>query len=68
VVTETLPGLIDNMSRQAFWDDPETQEKLLTGLPNYRLSKFQPALPDQFAAEMVGRYLLDVDGVVGFLG
>jgi len=63
VVAAALPGLIDNMSRKAFWDDPGTHENLLAGLPNYRLSKFQPALPERFAAEMVGGYLLDVAGV-----
>ena len=46
---------------------PETQQALLARLPEYRLSKFQQALPDAFAVEMVGAYLLDVTGTVAFL-
>jgi ATP-dependent Lhr-like helicase len=36
-------------------------------LPEYRLSKFQQALPDQFALEMVQNYLLDIPAAVVFL-
>jgi ATP-dependent Lhr-like helicase len=46
---------------------PETQQALLARLPEYRLSKFQQALPDAFAVEMVGVYLLDVAGAAAFL-
>jgi len=33
---------------------------ILSELPEYRLSKFQQALPDLFAIEMVKNYLLDL--------
>jgi hypothetical protein len=35
----------------------------LEKLPNYRFSKFQQVLPDQFALEMVKGYLLDIDEI-----
>jgi ATP-dependent Lhr-like helicase len=38
--------------------------KVRAALPEYRLSKFQRALPEWAQAEMVEAYLLDVDGVV----
>lgn len=38
--------------------------KVRAALPEYRLSKFQRALPDWAQAEMVEAYLLDVGGVV----
>jgi ATP-dependent Lhr-like helicase len=57
-VREQLAGL-----RSAeFWADPETRAKLRSLVPDYRLSKFQQALPDAAQVEMVGAYLLDFDG------
>lgn len=35
--------------------------RLSAHLPAYRLSKFQDALPDEYAVEMVSAYLLDVE-------
>ncbi len=66
IVSETLPALIGNMARKCFWEERENRESILAALPNYRLSKFQPALPEVYAAEMVGRYLLDVEGAAAF--
>ena len=62
------PGVSDSAVRTAvsriagagFWEDPSTRAALFARLPAYRLSKFQDALPDAFAVEMVGSYLLDV--------
>ena len=51
---------IREMAGSEFWDNPETGRALLAKLPAYRLSKFQDALPEAFAVEMVGSYLLDV--------
>ncbi len=64
---EYITELLKNMRRIAFWKDPVTAEKILQSLPKYRLSKFQRALPDAFAMEMVGRFLLDVEGTIHFL-
>ena len=51
---------IRDMAGGEFWDRPDTGRALLAKLPAYRLSKFQDALPEAFAVEMVGNYLLDV--------
>jgi ATP-dependent Lhr-like helicase len=57
----------DDMAGSHFWDKPETLGALLGRLPAYRLSKFQDALPDAFAVEMVGNYLLDVPATRAFV-
>ena len=36
-------------------------------LPEYRLSKFQLALPKRFALEIISDFLLDISGVIQFL-
>jgi ATP-dependent helicase Lhr and Lhr-like helicase len=41
-----------------FWTAEETQQKLMAKVPQYRLSKFQQALPERWQTEMVGGYLL----------
>jgi ATP-dependent Lhr-like helicase len=62
-----LRQCVAELARAEFWERTETQEQLLARLPEYRLSKFQQALPDRFAVEMVGGYLLDVEGTLRFL-
>ena len=63
----TLGLALKEMRTQAFWDAPALQRFILAELPEYRLSKFQQALPDQFALEMVRNYLLDIPAAVAFL-
>lgn len=58
---------IQRMSASGFWASTETRDALLASVPEYRLSKFQVALPSWAAAEMLGDYLLDFEGVEGFL-
>ncbi len=65
---EYIEELLKTMREKSFWNNKETQEKILNALPKYRLSKFQRALPDTFSMELVGNYLMDVDGAVEFLG
>ena len=62
-----LRAAVAEMGRAEFWEKPETRQALLARLPAYRLSKFQNALPDAFAVEMVGRYLLDFDAARRFV-
>jgi ATP-dependent helicase Lhr and Lhr-like helicase len=52
---------------QSFWDDPSIQSFILSELPEYRLSKFQTALPDIFSLELIKNYLLDVPAALTFL-
>jgi ATP-dependent Lhr-like helicase len=63
----TLGLALREMRTQAFWAAPPLQRFILSELPEYRLSKFQQALPDQFALEMVQNYLLDIPAAVVFL-
>ncbi len=68
VTHETVCEVIGRMVRQDFWDQPSVRRAVLAKLPGYRLSKFQDCLPERFALEVVERYLLDVEGTVGWLG
>lgn len=67
VTGETIRKAIDSMRSDAFWRSEETREKLLAKVPEYRLSKFQRALPPKFEVEMVGEYLLDFSGTKQFV-
>jgi ATP-dependent Lhr-like helicase len=62
-----LREALRELAEPAFWDDAETWKAILARLPQYRLSKFQDALPDAFVVEMVGAYLLDVPATRAFL-
>jgi ATP-dependent helicase Lhr and Lhr-like helicase len=63
----TIGKVIDVMSTNDFWNDPTNQRRLLARLPEYRLSKFQRALPECYAVEMIRDYLLDIPGVVEWM-
>lgn len=59
---------IERMASPEFWTSPTTRHAVLARLPGYRLSKFQDCLPEAMALEMVGGYLLDIEGTVRWLG
>ena len=67
VTHETVTAAIARIAEDAFWSELPTWERIIAALPPYRLSKFQPALPPRFQQEMIGRYLLDLDGTRAFL-
>lgn len=50
-----------------FWSQPETRQKILAMVPEYRLSKFQRVLPDAWQVEMIGIYLVDFEATAAFL-
>ena len=63
--------LADHLSKlgdEAWWSNPDTQERLLANLPEYRLSKFQRALPRRQAMELVRDELLDIAGAARVCG
>ncbi len=64
---ENVRKQIQEFRKDGFWSDAETREKLLAKVPEYRLSKFQDALPPKYEVEMVGEYLLDFDGAGEFV-
>lgn len=63
----TLGLAIEAISQPGFWTKPETEHFILSQLPDYRLSKFQKALPEVYSLELISNYLLDVSGTVRFL-
>jgi ATP-dependent Lhr-like helicase len=59
---ESVRAAVSRLAAPGFWSNPETRARLRSLVPDYRLSKFQQALPDAAQVEMVGSYLLDFDG------
>ena len=68
VATGGARRAIDVISRADFWDDEANRLQMLARVPEYRLSKFQRALPSKYEVEMVGEYLLDFEGTKRWLG
>ena len=62
-----LEEALAQLAEPSFWESEDVRTRLVAALPEYRLSKFQRALPRRFALEMVERYLLDVPTTVRFL-
>ncbi len=63
----TVGAVIARMAGETLWKDDGFWREILARLPDYRLSKFQKALPDAASTEMLGAYLLDVDGTRAYL-
>ena len=56
---ERVAGILKG---DGFWEAAETKRRMLSAVPEYRLSKFQRVLPASWQVEMVGGYLLDFEG------
>ena len=67
VATAALLEAVRGLARPALWDDLGLWQRILGRIPPYRFSKFQPALPARYQTELVGRYLLDLDGTRRFV-
>ncbi len=63
----TVAETIQKMTSEGFWRADETRYALRARLPEYRLSKFQDALPETMALEVIGAWLLDFEGTLSFL-
>lgn len=63
----TLDEAIEKLRSPAFWSSEETRKALFARVPDFRLSKFQQALPPACETEVVSTYLLDIDGTQRFL-
>jgi ATP-dependent Lhr-like helicase len=46
----------------ALWANRKLWEEVAEMLPSYRLSKFQPLMPDWVERELMAGYFLDVEG------
>jgi len=66
--TDTVQAALHRLASPEYWRNPETRDAILRRLPEYRLSKFQDAMPADFVMEMVGGYLLDFAGTTRWLG
>ncbi len=62
VTHDTMNAEIERVAREDVLADADMQRRIAALLPEYRLSKFQPALPDRYTVEVVAGYLLDVAG------
>ena len=58
---------IEALAVPSFWEDAELWQRIVARIPPYRFSKFQAALPPRFELELVGRFLLDLDGARRFI-
>jgi ATP-dependent Lhr-like helicase len=63
----TLDATLEKLRTSEFWSSADNQKAILARVPDFRLSKFQQALPQKFEAEVVGSYLLDIAGTRDFL-
>ncbi len=59
---DTFARALTRMREPGFWTDRELWDTIAEGLPAYRLSKFQPLLPEHIQREMRTAMLLDVAG------
>ena len=64
----TLRQFVHKISEPGFWENDKLWEEVAKSLPSYRLSKFQPLMPDWVEREMIAAYLLDVVGAQRWLG
>ncbi len=53
---------LKQLRKAELWEDDKLWSQESESLPNYRLSKFQPLMPDWVQREVVAAYLLDIDG------
>ena len=67
VSMDAVLGVLEEMRPASFWEAPETRRRLLSAVPEYRLSKFQRVLPERRQVEMVGAYPLDFASAARFL-
>jgi ATP-dependent Lhr-like helicase len=67
VTHATLDEAIEKLRAPAFWLSEETRKALFARVPDFRLSKFQQALPPACETEVVSTYLLDIEGTQRFL-
>lgn len=60
---KSVEKILKIISKKDFWNKQSTQEIIMNSLPNYRLSKFQIALPAKYSAEMISKMLLDIQTI-----
>jgi ATP-dependent Lhr-like helicase len=63
---EAVRRALEGLAAPGVWRANETRAALRARIPEYRLSKFQRALPERWQVEMIGAYLLDFEGAERF--
>lgn len=65
----SLDAVMEKLRAPDFWSSEDTRKALFARVPDFRLSKFQQALPPATAreTEVFGTYLLDIAGTRAFL-
>jgi ATP-dependent helicase Lhr and Lhr-like helicase len=58
---------IARLREEQFWNDESTWANVRAALPNYRLSKFQPLMPEWVERETLSHHLLDAEGTRAFV-
>ena len=60
ITEERFRDALDRLQGPEIWDDDKLWRDVAESLPNYRLTKFQPLMPDWVRQEVVSSYLLSV--------
>ena len=55
------------LSNPEVWEDNRLWSEVAASLPDYRLSKFQPLMPDWVVRETLSRHLLDIRGTQAWI-
>jgi ATP-dependent helicase Lhr and Lhr-like helicase len=63
----SLSLAIEQLCSETFWNKSSTQNFIWSQLPQYRLSKFQKALPEPYSLELISGYLLNISGTYQYL-
>ena len=58
-----LGEAIRQIAHPSFWSNEELLASIAGSLPNYRLTKFQPLMPEWVEKEILQNHLLDIPGV-----
>ncbi|MEZ4329859.1 MAG: DEAD/DEAH box helicase [Polyangiales bacterium] len=58
----SFAAAVAKLGELELWEDERIWAEVAEGLPNYRLSKFQPLMPPWVEREVVASYLMDVGG------
>ena len=59
---DSFAAALEKLASDNYWQDVATWDAIRARLPEYRLSKFQKALPEWAEREMLERFLLDGEG------
>ena len=63
----TILKAFQSLSKLETWENTDLRRRFTIGLPAYRLSKFQDALPPEAAWELIAANLLDEPGTIAYL-